>query len=189
MSWRVPHAIPDIGLEHRVITHAGESDAVVLQHVGVVLEVVTELALLRIFQDRLSVPRGPACGRAAAGHPHNRVQRKIRRRARLDAEGKSDDLGAHVVEARGLGVDDDQRPPHAAREPTLEVLPAGQSLIVSLDRGAPRDRIPGGMPTAQPRGTAGCCRRGAVAARSASAPPPVPPSNWRSNAAKLVSRI
>ena len=46
-------AVPDVRLEHRVVAHAGELDAVVRQHVRVVLEMMADLAALRILEQRL----------------------------------------------------------------------------------------------------------------------------------------
>ena len=142
---RGPHAVPDVGLEHGVITHAGQPDAVVLQHVDVVLEVMTEFRLLRVLEHGLQ--RLEYAGAIELRRRARIVvsQRQIRGRAGLDAEGEPDYLRAHVVEARRLGVEHDQLRAAQLREPALEVLPASQSLIVSHDflRRCLRGRIRG----------------------------------------------
>jgi hypothetical protein len=46
-------AVPDVRLEHRVEPHALELDAVIRQHMRVVLEVVADLRVIRGLEQRL----------------------------------------------------------------------------------------------------------------------------------------
>ena len=86
-----------------------ERDAVVGEHVRVVLEMVADLAARRILEHRLQ-RREHALAVQLLGRAGIVVaQRHVGRDAGLDAEGDADDLGLHVVEAGGLGVEGEQR--------------------------------------------------------------------------------
>ncbi len=96
-------AVQHVRLEHRVVPHAGEPDAVTQKHVRVVFEVVAELRALRIFEERLQGFEHAfpiqLFGRAGIAVTH----RHIRGDAGLGGERHADDLRLHVVEARGRG--------------------------------------------------------------------------------------
>ena len=131
-------AVPHVGLEHAVEAHAGERDAGVCQHVGIELEVVPELAALGILEDGLE--RLEHAGAVELlRHARIRVgEGHVRGDARLDAAGHADDLGAHVVEARRLGVEGEELRGAERREPALEVLPAGDGFVAPGDVGGRR---------------------------------------------------
>ncbi len=99
------HAVEDVRLEHGVVTHARELDAVIRKHMGIVFEVMAELWQLRVLEDRLQ--RGQHALTAQLIRRAGVVvpKRHVGRHTRGSAEGDSDDVGAHVVEARRLGVE------------------------------------------------------------------------------------
>ena len=101
---RVQH----VGLEHRVVAHAGEFDAAALQHVCVVLQVMADLPALRVLEQRLQPRerRRPVELVRRAGVVVR--ERQVGGLAGLDAERDADDLGFHVVEAGGLGVEGEE---------------------------------------------------------------------------------
>ncbi len=127
-------AVQHVGLEHRVVAHAGEPDAVVREEVRVVFEMVAELRPVGRLEDRLQ--RGE---HALAIELRRRagivvMQRNVRRRAGLDAERDADDLGAHVVEAGRLGVEREEFRLAQPFEPALEMPPFVDRLVPVLHR-------------------------------------------------------
>ena len=81
------------------------------------------LAVRGVLEQRLQRRQHLLRDRAARGTGVVVRERHVGRHARLDAEGDADDLGAHVVEAGGLGVEREQRRGTQPREPALELLP------------------------------------------------------------------
>ena len=109
MSWRVATLFEHIGLQHRVVAHAGQLDAVVAQHMRVVLQVMAELGVrCDLSSQGLSCARQlveiELLGRAGIAMR----QRQIGRLAGVDAERHADDARLAVIEAGGLGVEGDQ---------------------------------------------------------------------------------
>ncbi len=170
------HAVPDVGLEHGVVAHALDVDVVVGQHVGIVLQMLAELGQLRILQQRLQRREHPRA-RQLFGRAGIVVrERHIGGDTGLDAERDADDLGIHVVQARGLGVEGEQRRAAQAREPAFKLLPAHDGFVVRAGGLAARHRPSTGAATTVPQ-RAG--RRGGPPAGLPSAAPPV---SWRRNA-------
>ena len=132
-------AVPHIGLEHGVEAHAGEVDAGIQEHVGVVLEVVTELGAARILENRLQRRQHARAVELLRRAGVDVAQRHVGSRAWHDAERHADDLGAHVLEAGGLGVEGEQLRLAQCAEPALEIFPATDGFVVALDA-APRSR-------------------------------------------------
>ena len=112
-------AVPDIGLEHRVEAHAGEIDAIVGEHVRVVLEMVAELCALGIFENRLKRSEHPVTIELLRRTRVVMVQGHVGSHARLDAERYPDNLGAHVVEAGRLRIERKQLGRPQRLQPTL----------------------------------------------------------------------
>ncbi len=101
-------AVEHVGLEHGVVALAAQLDAVVGEHVHVEFQMLPELGVRRILQQR---PQRLEHARALELRGRAGIvvrQRHIGRMARLDAEGDADDLRAHVVEAGGLGIEREQ---------------------------------------------------------------------------------
>ena len=113
--------VEHVGFEHGVEGHAAHLDAVVHQHVHVVLAVLADLGLRRILQQRLE--------RAKHGiklellrHTHiGMTQRHIGRLARLDGERHADQLGALSIDAGGFGIEGEALGVLQALEPGIEL--------------------------------------------------------------------
>ena len=67
-------------------------------------------------------------------------QRPVGRPAGVETEGQTHELGAHVVEARGLDVERKELGGAQQREPALERIPVAEGLVVALYRGTFRHR-------------------------------------------------
>ena len=133
-------AVPHVGLEHAVEAHTPERDAGVRQHVGVVLEVVPDLAARGILENGLE-RREHALAIELFRRAGIRVaQGYVGGHARLDAPGHADDFRLHVVEAGGLGVEGEQLGRAQGREPALQILPAGHGFVAACDVGRRRTR-------------------------------------------------
>ena len=101
----VRDAVPDIGLEHGVVAHAGELDAMVGQHMRVVLEMMPSFGLPGSSRMRLAASRAPLAVELLGRARIVVRQRHIGGHARLDAEGDADDLRVHIIQTGGLGVE------------------------------------------------------------------------------------
>jgi hypothetical protein len=122
---RVQH----VGLEHRVVAHAGERDAAAQQHVRVVLEVMADLRPLRVLEQRLQPRERPL--------PVELVRRagvivregQVRGLAGFNAERDADDAGLHVVEARGFGVEGEEIGFPERLHPGVKLLLSGDRFV------------------------------------------------------------
>ncbi len=76
-------AVPDVRLEHRVVAHAGEGNAVVQEYVRIVFEMVSDLERLRGSPGSAAAPPAPRRGRAARARPRSRG--RAARRPRIPA--------------------------------------------------------------------------------------------------------
>jgi hypothetical protein len=128
-------AVEHVGLEHRVVTDAGELDAVVAQHVCVELEMMPRLGTRGILEQRFQGRERPRAIelRGCAGVVVR--ERHVGGVPGLDAERNAHDLGTHVVERRRARVDREERRPTQPLEPSLERCIGDDGLV------APRDRI------------------------------------------------
>ena len=110
---------PHVGFQHRVVAHATHADAIVRQHVHVVLQMLSQFSFFLIFQKWTQgfQHRRPPELRRRAGVVVR--QRHIRGATGLDREGNTDDLRAHRIQTRGLAVERNQ----------LGVLQLGQPLV------------------------------------------------------------
>ena len=102
--------VEHIGFEHGVESHALHLDrrGRVGQYIDVVLGVLADLGLGRVFENRLErAQHGVAV--QLRRHAHVGVgQRHVGGLARLDGEGHADHLGLLRIETGGLGVEGDQ---------------------------------------------------------------------------------
>ncbi len=127
---RVQH----VGLEHGVVAHAVEADAVVQQHVRVVLEVMADLRAVRVLEQRLELRERllavelVRCAGVIVG------ERQVGRVAGLDAERHADDLGLHVIEAGRLGVEGEERRLLKPCKPGGKLLLGRDRLVMALRR-------------------------------------------------------
>ena len=112
-----------VALQQRVVAPAAHRDAVVGEHVGVVLDVLADLAGCR--RPRATASARPAPRRAAAARARRgSCAPAARRRPRPGShrERDADDARAHRVERIGLGVERGQRRRAQARDPRVEPL-------------------------------------------------------------------
>ena len=134
------HAVEHIGLQHRIVLHAGKLDAVVAQHMRVVLQVVAELAPLRILEPGLEVCQAAInrklvwCARIAMR------QRQIRGLAGFYTEGHADDACHGVIEAGGLGVEGGELGLFEHGQPATERFIGEDGFVLAWRSGCVRRR-------------------------------------------------
>ena len=119
-----------VGLQQGVVGDAAQGDAVVGEHVGVVLEVLAELGVLVRLQ-----PGAELLQHLGQGQLRRHVRTAVRQRqvgglARLDRERHPDQLRRHRVEAGGLGVEGGERGGGDLRQPDVEGGPVEDGEIV-----------------------------------------------------------
>ncbi len=131
-------ALQHVGGEQRVVGDAAHRDAVVGEHVAVVLRVLAQLRALRVLEPGLE-PRERALAVELVGRAGIAVrERHVARLARLDAEGKAHELGRHRVEARGLGVEAGEPGGGDPRDPALEGGLVEDRLVAAVGDVSPR---------------------------------------------------
>ena len=97
-----------IALQHGVVLVAAHGDAVVGQHVLVVLDMLAQLGLAGILQPGLELGQHVGQRQLLHGIQTFVAQRNVGRFARLHAQRNADQLRLQGVEAVGLGVDGGQ---------------------------------------------------------------------------------
>ncbi len=80
----------------------------VAQHVAIELQVLPHLALVFIFQQRFEAGQDPIAIQLGRSPQIVVSQRQISRLTRLDGKRDTDNLGLHIVEAIGFGVEGKQ---------------------------------------------------------------------------------
>ncbi len=128
-------AVEDIRLQHRIEAHAGQSDAMIQQDVGVVFQVMPDLAALGILKDRAQCGERLVAIQLIGGAGIVVLERHIGRDSRRSAERHADDLGFHVVEIGRFGVERKQFALAQHREPALQVAPLHDGFVVPCRRG------------------------------------------------------
>ena len=129
------HAMGSMGLEHirlqqGVMFDAAHRDAVVAQHMHVVLQVLADLAMRLAAQ-----PTGQALQHRLARQLIGCTGITMRKRhiagsARLDRKRQPDDLGGHRVERGGLGVEGSQCSRLDQRHPAIQTGIIEDCLVV-----------------------------------------------------------
>ena len=114
--------IEHVAFEHGVVGQPGERDAVVGEHVRVVLEVGAHLGQRGILEQRLE-RRERGLERQLVGRAGVVVrERDVRGLARRHREAHAHDARGHRVEAGGLGVEGGERGVGDQRQPALQLL-------------------------------------------------------------------
>ena len=129
-------ALQHVRLQQRVTCHTAKRDAVVGQHVAVVLEVLADLGVVGFepaLQPRQRLVEGQLVRRAGVAVR----QRDVAGVAGLGAQRDADQLGGHGVEAGGLGVDGDGFILRDAGQPVFK-LGSGEDAFVGGHRRALR---------------------------------------------------
>ena len=129
--------VQHVRLEHRVVLDAAQHDAVIQEDVGVVLQMMPNLrrgALEPRFEPRehgVAVQLVGCAGVAVR-------ERNVRGLAGRDGQRDADELGAHVGQARRLGVERDERRGGDALAPALERCHRDDGLVAA---GRPGERL------------------------------------------------
>jgi hypothetical protein len=100
--------IEHVGLEHGVLADAIQGDAVVAQHVAVILQVVPQLGAFRGLEPGAQALQGLLAIELRLGIRTLVRQGQVPGETGIDAEGEADDACLHVVQAGGLGVEGDE---------------------------------------------------------------------------------
>ena len=119
-----------IALQHGVVRVALHLDAVVGEHVAVVLDVLAELLSAAIFQPRLELRQHRLNGQLVGRIGIAVGERNVGRLAGRDAEAQAHDLGAHFVERRGFGVQRHQFSRLYFRQPRVEGFPGQDGVVL-----------------------------------------------------------
>ena len=131
-----------VGLEQGVVRHAAKPNAVIGEHVLIVLEILAELRSVRILE-----PGPQQSERALHAELLRRAgivvrERQIRRPPRLDAKGHAHQLRGQRVEAGGLGVERGQRGGSYHSQPLGHFLFVEYGVVMAFDRIGPAVGLP-----------------------------------------------
>jgi hypothetical protein len=85
-------AVQHVRLEHRVVAHAAQFDAVVAQHVRVVLEMVAELGAMLVGEQRPQEPQDFVAVQLVRRARVSVRERHVGRATRFDRERDADDF-------------------------------------------------------------------------------------------------
>ncbi len=111
-----------VGLEQRVMGDADQPNAVVRENVGVVLQVLADLAMVRAFQPRPQRREG-RLERQLLRHAGVAVsERDVAGFERLHRQGNADQLRRHRVERCSFGIDAGQFGRADALQPRIELI-------------------------------------------------------------------
>ncbi|MNZ45821.1 hypothetical protein D3C78_634850 [compost metagenome] len=125
--------VEHIGFEHGVEGDALQIDAVVLQHVAIVLEVLPHLEAGRIFQQRLELAQHLLFGQLGWSPQIVVAEGNIGRLARLDGERHANHSRLHIVETGSLGVEGKQGRRFQQCQPVVELGLLQNAAVVGLD--------------------------------------------------------
>jgi hypothetical protein len=110
----------DIRLQQGVVPYAGQMNAVIGQHMLVVLQVLADLGVRRRFQPRLQ-QRQHFVTRQLRRHARIFVgERQVGRLTRRDRQRHADDARGEGVKAGGLGIERGQRTAADLLQPAVE---------------------------------------------------------------------
>ena len=97
-------AFDHVRRQHGIVGHAAQGDAVIGQHVAVVLQVLPQLFLAGILQPRLEPRHGSVAIQLLRRIRATVRQRQVGGMAGLDGEAQADNARLHRVQAGGFGV-------------------------------------------------------------------------------------
>ena len=124
------HAVQHIGLEHGVVALAGQGNAVVAQHMRVVLQVMADLVMVRAFQQGLELGQRRLAVQLVGCAGVMVRQRQVGRLAHLGTERHAHDARLGVIQAGGLGVQRKQRRSAQQRDPAVQLFGRGDRLVI-----------------------------------------------------------
>ena len=120
-----------IALQHGVVHIATHLDAVVGQHVAVVLDVLPQLVGVRVFQPGTQALEHLAQRQLLWGIRTGMGQRNVGRLAGLHRQRDAHNLRLHLIERSGLGVECRQRRRTDALQPAVECGPIKHRGVVA----------------------------------------------------------
>jgi len=103
------HGVIDVGLQHGVFGNAFEGNAMVGQHILVVLQVLADFFLLGVFQQWLELLKHSVPVQLIRGAHVVVGQGYVGGFAGFNGEGHADHLRVDIAQAGGLGVEGEQR--------------------------------------------------------------------------------
>ena len=124
------HRVIDIGLQHGVLGDPLQIDAVIGEHVLVVLEVLPHLFLLRIFQQRFELLQYLVAVELVRRTHVVVGQGHVSRFARFHRERHPDNFGVDVPQAGGLRVKGEQVRGLQAPDPIVQFVLLGDDAVL-----------------------------------------------------------
>ncbi len=126
------NAVEHIRLEHRIERHAAQLDVVAGENMGVVFQVMPDLAAVVIFEPGPEL-RQHLVARQLVRCPGVIVaERDIACIALGDGKREADNGGAHVIQAVRLGIEGDQVCLADLLQPGIERLPVEHGLVLDF---------------------------------------------------------
>ena len=113
-------ALQHVGLEQRVVGDTAEPNAVVGEHVGVVLEILADLGVPVRLQPRLETRQHPVEGELRRPVGEHMGQRQVGRLARRHGKRHADQARRHRIETGGLGIEGGELGAFDRRQPAVE---------------------------------------------------------------------
>jgi hypothetical protein len=163
-------AVEHIRLEHGVVALALQPYAVVLQHMDVELQVLADLAVVRILEHRAQRLEHTGAIELLRRTGVVVPQRHVGCVTGFDAERDTDDLGAHVVKTRGFGIECKQVSRAQCVDPARQRVPVHHGVVVPRQAGQGRRHRVGryrqltgggvGVSRGRPRARRARCRSG-----------------------------
>ena len=136
----VAAGIPDVRFEHGVVAHTAHGNPVIRQYIDVVLRVLADFRLVRIFENRPQhfQDDGAIELRGRTGIVVH--QRHVGALSFFDGEGNADDFRAHRIDTRGFGIEGDEIGLLQFAEPRVELLARENEIVFAFDRQRRIDR-------------------------------------------------
>ena len=126
--------IQHVGLHHGVLGDALQLYIMVGQHVFVVLEVLPDLFVFRVFKQRLQLFQHRVAVQLLRRAHIIMAQWHVSGLSRLNSKRNADNFGIHVAEAGGFGVEGEQIGIFEFLQPLVQVRLLGNDLILLFHR-------------------------------------------------------
>ena len=126
--------IQHVGLHHGVLGDALQLYVMVGQHVFVVLEVLPDLFVFRVFEQRLQLFQHRVTVQLLRRAHIIMAQWHVSGLSRLNGKRNADNFGIHVAEAGGFGVEGEQIGIFEFLQPLVQVRLLGNDLILLFHR-------------------------------------------------------
>ena len=127
------HRVVDVGLEHGIEGNALHLDSMVGQHVHVVFQVLAELGLFGILENRLQRIEHLVAIKLRGSIRTSVADRDVAGFALTDSERETDNLRLHIVETRGLSVEADELCLLQFPDPGVKAFPLEDGLVIGIN--------------------------------------------------------